>query len=331
MSSPHKNCLLLYKLLKENKELLYNSAPFKKKARLFSIPIFNRILLLLTFSKMMIEMIYFFLLEKTIKKLPVFISFILFVIVLCIINAKHILKIKLVSKMKFISEYEYTRLLRIIYLFLFFFQENYVIYYYHNEIFEMNPGYIFFNHVITFYFESSDFSTGLFYLYILNLANFVYFASLDNFLNFLIPIVIVIGIFILIEAVGHSIGKKLTKYEIYFAFFERILNKLSNEEGIKLTYNSKLIYPLKLSGIKLDKTEDNTAIDSQSDFSFDQDLLNPLDNTEQINIPVEGFDGFEIVLNRDKGKSQRKQSFMINLEKNVNEKTGEIVISEKKK
>ena len=306
----HDKFSLIYKLLKETVNIPFNQKHFVEKAKLFSFPIFDRILVICTLFKFGMSLFYFIILEKQILNRTIILDFILTLLSFIIMLNKNVTRIKLFSFLKKIDPYIILRLLRVIYLMIFIYEENYTIYYYEKFTFQLNPEFIFSIHVIVFFFESNNFTGALLYLYIMNILSFIYFVSWRNFTAFYLPINVVIGMFVLISVVAHNVGRKLAKSELFFSFYERVIYILAKELGINIVYENQIIFPRNVKG---EKEHEDMNDEVQSVSSMEQDMcLNGLDNNEvdYKRCQVEEFDGFEVLYNTRNHVKLRKNSFI---------------------
>lgn len=307
----------IYKMIKENADIPFRPEQFIEKAKLFSISIFNRLLLLFTFLKFCITLFYFIFFEKIFISIPVICGFILIIQCLIIMFFKNLQKLKIFSFLNLVDDYVSLRILRVIFIIIFFFEENFTLYIYKDFNFQINSGFIFSINVSVFFFESHNFSGALLYLYIINLLSFVYFFSLRNFFNFYIPVNIVIGMFILVSVVAHNIGRKLIKSEIFIRFYEKVLDILSKELKVSIIYDNQIIFPHENKGNKSSeqgrksslKVLDDLIGESQSVSSMEQDTLSVLNDKDLNRISVDDFEGFDVAFNK-REIGPRKMSFL---------------------
>ena len=115
----HDKFSLIYKLLKETVNIPFNQKHFVEKAKLFSFPIFDRILVICTLFKFGMSLFYFIILEKQILNRTIILDFILTLLSFIIMLNKNVTRIKLFSFLKKIDPYIILRLLRVIYLMIF--------------------------------------------------------------------------------------------------------------------------------------------------------------------------------------------------------------------
>ena len=307
----------IYKIIKENADIPFRPEQFIERAKLFSTPIFNRLLLLFTFLKVCITVFYFVFFEKIFISLPIICGFILIIQCLIIMFFKNLQKFKIFSFLNLVDDYVSLRILRVIFIIVFVFEENFTLYIYKDFNFQINSGIIFAINVLVLFFESNNFSGALLYLYIVNLLSFVYFFSLRNFLNFYIPINIVIGMFILVNVVAHNIGRKLIKSETFIRFYEKVLDILSKELKVTIIYDNQVIFPHENKGNKSSdparksslKVFDDLMGESQSVSSTDQDTLSVLNDKDLHRITIDDFEGFDVAFNKQE-VGLRKMSFM---------------------
>lgn len=306
----HDKFSLIYKLLKESVHIPFNQKHFVEKAKLFSLPIFDRILVICTLFKFGMSLFYFIILEKQILNRTIILDFLLTILSFMIMLMKHLTCIKLFSFLQKIDHYIILRLLRVTYLMIFIYEENYTIYYYEKFTFQLNPEFIFSIHVIVFFFESNNFTGALLYLYIMNILSFIYFISWRNFTAFYLPINVVIGMFVLISVVAHNVGRKLAKSELFFSFYERVIYILAKELGINILYENQMIFPRNAKG---EKEHEDMNDEVQSVSSMEQEMcFKGIDNNEvdYKRCSVEEFDGFELLYNTKNHVKLRKTSFM---------------------
>lgn len=304
----------IYKTLKENTNLPLSLKPFVEHAKLFSIPICNKLLVITAFSKLLITLFYFIYTHKTFISSTIILVFILFIlsILITIIGTLS----KYIKILQSIDQYILIRLLRVFYLLIFFYEENYTTYYHQDFTYQLSPKFEFVLHVVVFFFESQQFEGGLLYLYLLNFLSFLAFLSWRNFSAVYFPVNVVIGIFILISVVAHYIGRELTKREIFFKFYEKILDLLSRELGINIVYDEQIVYPYERKGKNVnERVFDDLMSESQSVrsmSSMDQDSIMKI-NDKDIDLKrvnITGFEGFEIAYSTKNQVQLRKTSFM---------------------
>ena len=299
---------LIYYLIKENANIPFTPGQFIDKSKVFSIPIFNRILAGLTFIKLAISFFYFFFFELSLLNIHMFACFILLLLCVVFIWMKELSKMKIFFFTNIIGEYITLRIFRILYIVIFIVEENHLYYNYPSFTFQINTGFIFFVFCSIIFFESHNFINGLLYLYILNLLCFLYFFSLKNFLNVYIPANIDIVIFVLISVIGHNIGRKLTKNEIFFKFYERVIDIVCKESKMQIAYDGQIIFPNKIEPSKkkssLGRKESlkvfNDLLDeTQSEFSADNDSLSHIEGKNFDVFEIEDFEGFEVCLPKE--------------------------------
>lgn len=296
---------LIYRLIKENANIPFTPDQFIDKAKVFSIPILNRILLLFVIMKLIVMLFYFISFEKTFINLTIAAGYIQVVLCVIVLYFKQLTQYKIFFFTKVVDSYVAIRILRVIFIMVFFYEENHTIFFYEQLTFQLNPGFIFFMFLSLLFFESSDFSGGLFYVYVVNFVTFVYFCSFQNCMNFYLPINMVIGMFILISVVSHNVGRKLTKSETYFKFYERLLETICKEQDILIAYDNHVIYPReeKIEYISAGENKRKASIkvfddlmESQSETSFiEQDNLNTVNEKENKIVEVKDFEGFNLV------------------------------------
>ena len=296
---------LIYKLIKDNADIPFKPEQFIEKAKMFSVPIFNRLLLLFTIIKLCTMHFYFFFWEKSLLNGTIICGFILTILCLIIMFFQTIKKLKLFSFLNLLDEYVTLRILRVIYILIFFFEENRTIYLYKEFNFQINPGFIFTINISVFFFESQNFSGALLYLYIINMLSFVYYFSLRNCLNFYLPVNIVIGGFVLVNVVAHNIGRKLSKSELFINFYEKVLDILAKEMKVTIVYDSQIIFPQE----KGKRTNKEEIGELQSISSMDNEGLSTLTDKDVKRITVSEFEGFEVAYNKQE-VGLRKMSFM---------------------
>ena len=296
---------LIYKLIKDNADIPFKPEQFIEKAKMFSVPIFNRLLLLFTIIKLCTMHFYFFFWEKSLLNGTIICGFILTILCLIIMFFQTIKKLKLFSFLNLLDEYVTLRILRVIYILIFFFEENRTIYLYKEFNFQINPGFIFTINISVFFFESQNFSGALLYLYIINMLSFVYYFSLRNCLNFYLPVNIVIGGFVLVNVVAHNIGRKLSKSELFINFYEKVLDILAKEMKVTIVYDNQIIFPHE-KGKRANKEEIGEL---QSISSMDNEGLSTLTDKDVKRITVSEFEGFEVAYNKQE-VGLRKMSFM---------------------
>lgn len=296
---------LIYKLIKDNADIPFKPEQFIEKAKMFSVPIFNRLLLLFTIIKLCTMHFYFFFWEKSLLNGTIICGFILTILCLIIMFFQTIKKLKLFSFLNLLDEYVTLRILRVIYILIFFFEENRTIYLYKEFNFQINPGFIFTINISVFFFESQNFSGALLYLYIINMLSFVYYFSIRNCLNFYLPVNIVIGGFVLVNVVAHNIGRKLSKSELFINFYEKVLDILAKEMKVTIVYDNQIIFPHE-KGKRANKEEIGEL---QSISSMDNEGLSTLTDKDVKRITVSEFEGFEVAYNKQE-VGLRKMSFM---------------------
>ena len=305
--SKRENFSLIYKLIKDNADIPFKPEQFIEKAKMFSIPIFNRLLLLFTFLKLCTMHFYFIFWEKSLLNGTIICGFILTFLCLVIMFYHKIKKLKLFSFLNLFDEYVTLRILRVIYILIFFFEENRTIYLYKEFNFQINPGFIFTICISIFFFESQNFSGALLYLYIVNMLSFVYYFSIRNCLNFYLPINIVIGGFVLVNVVAHNIGRKLSKSELFISFYEKVLDILAKEIKVNIVYDNQIIFPHEKNRPRTGKGDDIGELQSIS--SMDNDGLSTLTDKDVKRITINEFEGFEVAYNKQE-VGLRKMSFM---------------------
>lgn len=304
-TSKREKFSLIYKLIKDNADIPFKPEQFIEKAKMFSVPIFNRLLLLFTLIKLCTMHFYFFFWEKSLLNGTIICGFILTILCLIIMFFQTIKKLKLFSFLNLLDEYVTLRILRVIYILIFFFEENRTIYLYKEFNFQINPGFIFTINISVFFFESQNFSGALLYLYIINMLSFVYYFSIRNCLNFYLPVNIVIGGFVLVNVVAHNIGRKLSKSELFINFYEKVLDILAKEMKVTIVYDNQIIFPHE----KGKRTNKEEIGELQSISSMDNEGLSTLTDKDVKRITVSEFEGFEVAYNKQE-VGLRKMSFM---------------------
>ncbi len=229
-------------------------------------------------------------------------------LLLCVVFIwmKELSKKKIFFFTNIIGEYITLRIFRILYIVIFIVEENHLYYNYPSFTFQINTGFIFFVFCSIIFFESHNFVSGLLYLYILNLLCFLYFFSLKNFLNVYIPVNIDIAIFVLISVIGHNIGRKLTKNEIFFKFYERVIDIVCKEIKMQIAYDGQIIFPNKIEPSMRKRSERKDSLkvfndlmdESQSEFS-NEDTLSNIEGKNFDMFEIGDFEGFEVCLPKE--------------------------------
>ena len=304
MTEHHQKFSLIYKLIKDSADIPFKPEQFIERAKVFSVPIFNRLLLLFTVLKFCNMLVYFIFWEKTFINTTIICGFLLIIQCLIIMFFKFLQSFKIFLVFRLADDYVTLRILRVIFIVLFFFEENLTIYTYKEFTFQVNPGFIFVLNLSVFFFESNNFSGALLYLYIVNLLSFIYFFSIRNFFDFYLPINIVIGMFVLVSVVAHNIGRKLIKSETFIKFYEKVLEAIANELHINIVYDNHVIFPHEN---KVNKKQSDD--ESQSVSSMENDSISVLNDKDLKKVSIEGFDGFEVRYNKQ-DVGLRKMSFL---------------------
>ena len=297
---------LLYYLIKENANIPFTPEQFIDKSKVLSVPIFNRILCGLTIIKLSITSFYFLFWELSFLNIHIFIEFFLFLLCIVFIYIKELSKFKIFFFVNIIGEYITLRIFRILYIVIFIIEENNIYYNFTNFTFQINIGFIFFIFCSIIFFESHNFTSGLLYLYILNLLCFLYFFSLKNFMNVYIPLNIDIAIFVLVSVIGHKIGKKLTKSETFFKFYERVIDIVCKETKMQISYDGQIIFPNKIEPSNRKKSDRKDSLkvfndlmdESQSEFS-NEDVLSNIEGKNFDMFEIGDFEGFEVCLPKE--------------------------------
>lgn len=254
----------LYKKLKECSDIPLSPTYFIQNAKIFSIPILYRFLLTFTFIKFGLTLLYFIFWEDTFINFPILVHFLMLVCSSILLFMDRLIKYKPFFFLNILSQYYTKRVFHVIYIISFIFIDNYLCYYYPNYSFSLNPGIPIFIFLGIIFFESQHFNDGLLYIYILNFLCFLYFFSLHSCLNVYLPINIDIGIYILIIVIAHNIGRKLFISEMFFKFYEKVLEILNNELGIVLIFEGGAVYPK-----KDDENKENKGKSSNKKESFE--------------------------------------------------------------
>lgn len=311
--------IFLYKKIKECSNIPLSASYFIENAKVFSIPILYRFLLIFTLIKLTLAFIYFIFWEKKFINFPLIVHINMLICSTILLFLERLKKFKVFFFLNILSHYYTERVFQVIYIISFIFIDDYSCYYYDKFTFSVNPGIPVFIFLSIIFFESQHFNDGLLYIYILNFLCFLYFFSLHTCFSVYVPVNIDIGIFILITVIAHNIGRKLFISETFFKFYEKVLEILYNELGITLICENGVIFPKKQ---KEEEGKENNEIkrnrknsigsnkrlhnslrviddlimgdETSNEGDFLSSISIPEKNNERIEVPE--FEGFEVCI-----------------------------------
>jgi hypothetical protein len=299
----------LYKLLKET--YIHNSdniKSFVESTQIFSIPIFYHILFLFTIIKTILIFSYFVFVHGEYNNVSVHLIFIQLTTSFLLAQQQAILKIKNEKFKKIVINHSFLeQTLKYTYMIIFCIEENFTIYYFDSRMFNLNPGFIFFILLLIIFYDlkaSKRFNEFLFYFYILNLVIFIYFFSVKNFMNFFLPILLVLAMFILLNLISQNYHKQFMKLSMHHNFFEKLVVNIFklNRENMSLVYDGKIIYKESIDEFLLEKNtkrrESLTKRESCTNANTISEVYcSETKETRYVKkIPLDGFHEFELAM-----------------------------------
>ena len=159
--------------------------------------------------------------------------------------------------------------------------------------------------IITYFYtkEEQYFNLKIQYIYILNFFLFVlFFPSFNNFINFFLPIYLVLGIFVFLNILVKEYITKANKTSFYHTFLEELIISILKTDDFFITMNQKIVLKNPeskdvnmdnlLTNDKLNQVKDNIT-SNLSDFYENEDFNNTFMKTFPINDNL--YKGFHLV------------------------------------
>jgi len=177
--------------------------------------------------------------------------------------------------------------------------------YYYDLRFNLSPSFIFGCLMIITYIqtkETQDFNMKVQYIYIINFFLFLYYPSINNFIDFFLPIYIVLGIFVFINILVKEYLTKVSKTRYYKQFLEDLIISILKTDDFFVTLNDKIILKNPdsseltksnlLTNDKLNNLKDNIT-SNLSDLYENEEFNNIFMKTFEINENL--YKGFNLV------------------------------------